>query len=767
MKKILSFILLIAISTTFYFNEYEKVFTNPNDYIFCNSGDGIKNYYAYAYHVKHDSTYFHFEGMNYPYGELTTFTDGQPAIANTVKFLTNFFPSLSSNSIGVINFLMIFSLIISAIFIYLILLKFKVNHWFAAFAAFSISLLSPQIFRTGGHITMAYSFFIPMTWYIFLLFTEKKNKFLVSSILLITSSVFFFIHPYLGFISILFIFAYWFVYFLYNKKELKVKSNYIYILMQVFLPILVFQLIIIFNDTHIERTSAPWGFFSYTATPKTVFIPITQPFNPYVHKICSLFNITFTQKWEGWAYIGLVGDIAILFTIITLIKRFIRRKKKAFVNIIPDKKMQYFLLAGTLLLLFSMAIPFRYAKWSLDFLPGLEQFRALGRFAWVFFYVATIYSVYLIDVYYKKSKKKIFPISLMILAVVLFYFEGKPYHTGTANSITKTKNLFLKENLDKPIQKALDKISPHDYQAIIPLPFYMIGSDVFGIDGTTKTHQLSQLFSYHTGLSLFGGSLSRTSAIEAKNATQLVSTDFYNKAIKKDLKSGKKILILYTKESLSFSEKQILDKSKIIYQNKKFSIGEISIEKLFKTNSLTEIEKFNSQKERMFFKDNFYTTDSNTVFVYEDFEKLKSNITYRGKGTYNGLQKDWNILKKIPANLLLLDKEYSFSFWFNNKNSRSNTHTILEEKDTTSGKNNWIHFQHLTKCREINGDWSMVELKFKPKKNHSYTILIKPKKKSKEKIYVDDLLVKPVDVDIYSIDEEKRELYKNNHLIKY
>ena len=46
-------------------------------------GDGYKAYHAIFYHVEHDSTYSHFEGMNYPYGEHVVPGACQPLLSNT------------------------------------------------------------------------------------------------------------------------------------------------------------------------------------------------------------------------------------------------------------------------------------------------------------------------------------------------------------------------------------------------------------------------------------------------------------------------------------------------------------------------------------------------------------------------------------------------------------------------------------------------------------------------------------------------------------
>lgn len=58
--------------------------------------------------------------MNYPYGEMVLFTGNQSAIANTIKFISENITDISLYTIGIVNLLMLFSIVIAALFIFLI-----------------------------------------------------------------------------------------------------------------------------------------------------------------------------------------------------------------------------------------------------------------------------------------------------------------------------------------------------------------------------------------------------------------------------------------------------------------------------------------------------------------------------------------------------------------------------------------------------------------------------------------------------------------------
>jgi hypothetical protein len=59
--------LLIVISFCIVVFFYHKIILAPNDVIFSEHRDGIKNYYTFYYHIVHDASYINFAGMNYPY----------------------------------------------------------------------------------------------------------------------------------------------------------------------------------------------------------------------------------------------------------------------------------------------------------------------------------------------------------------------------------------------------------------------------------------------------------------------------------------------------------------------------------------------------------------------------------------------------------------------------------------------------------------------------------------------------------------------------
>ena len=69
---------------------------DPNAFLFGESPDGFKNYMTTTWHVRHDSSYVHYGGMNYPYGEHVLFTDNQPILSAGMQWWSRHVDDLSA-----------------------------------------------------------------------------------------------------------------------------------------------------------------------------------------------------------------------------------------------------------------------------------------------------------------------------------------------------------------------------------------------------------------------------------------------------------------------------------------------------------------------------------------------------------------------------------------------------------------------------------------------------------------------------------------------
>ncbi len=768
-------IILILSSIVFVMSFYGDVVLSPNSYLFTDTGDGIKNYFTYASHIKNDSSYINSQIMNYPYGENFLFLDCQPLFTGIIKILSVPFPSIQNYSIGIINFLMIFSLVLSTFFLYLILLEFNVSRLFSVLGAFSIAVLAPQLFRVTGHLALSYSFFIPLSWYLFIKFSKSPNKLKWAFMLFLNNLSWYFVHAYLGMIAVSFmLLCFIFDFILFDGKKYKTLKQWINISLVVVLPFVFFWMFTIVTDHHVGRTDNPYGYLIYASNFESVFLPNYPPLRPFLDEFLKI-----EQNWEGLAYIGIGSILSIFLFVFFETVKFIKRKiKKESVKRIDQPLLVVALCSALILLFLSMGYPFKYKmEFLLDGVPIIKNFRGIGRFSWVFYYVVTVVSIYYVDIICNSKKNRVVYMFLGMLIPLSYVVEGIPYHREISNTIVNSSNLFDKNQLPQSFSNGLKYMVKDKYQAIIPLPFYHVGSENYARKAMDKICKISMILSYHSGLPLMGNHSARASLMESRNLLQLFSPNFYRKEVEKSIKSKKTFLIIYSNEELAEQENEILERSNLLYSNKDYSLYSISYDSLFNNTSRQEILNFERIKNKLYNNTVFLASSSDTSskIIYNSYENMPEKKSHSGVGAYIGMMCNYNLLGTIAPNVLKENTEYVASFWMYNagnnygQDALSSTALVQTKDEKNSAK--WIATTNPANSFVIDGAWSLVELTFKvTDKNDKVEVLLKGDDCSLKTVIIDDLLVREKYNDVYRVVKETNgqvgELFKNNHKIK-
>lgn len=762
-------IVLIALGFLFIFFFYGKIILHPNDYMFSTKGDGIKNYYTYADQITHGKDLMNFEGMNFPFGENILYTDCHPIFTVKLQALGQYFPFVKTHSIGILNFLLILGILLTLWVLYELLLELKFNRWLSLLFAFGITLLAPQIFRIGGHFALSYSVAIPLSWWLYL--RSNRGLWKWFTLLFFNNLFWLFIHAYLGIIVLVFllmmvVFASVIRKFRPAKPSILVKQ-----FASILLPIFIFLAITKLSDTHHGRTDNPSGFLLYNAELDDVFLPHSPPLRPLLDQ---LTHGVIKLQWEAWGYVGIVNTLlllALLLMLVISIKKIQTRNqlKKLFNN----QPLVVGLMASVVVLIFALGIPFRQFPVLLDYFSVVKQFRATGRFVWPFYFAYTIFGAYVIQAifnYFVDQKKKKTGIGLLILVLTINLVEGLPYHINTSNNISQNVNLFDQNQLDNSTKNALQAIHPQDYQAIISLPFFYQGSESFSRPRQDQAVTNSMVVSYHTGLPMVNANLTRTSVWESKNIVQLITPNYYPKAIKKDLPNKKPFLILYTKGKITPYEQLMLSKGTPIFENEKIELLSLNYDRLFEDESSNIHDHFEAILPQLTKKDGFYVTDSTAFIYYQDYENTLSDTTFRGKGSYRGIKKGKNTLAEFPPSTFEKDQEYHLSIWmYNGEKDALNLWFRLMVEEYDPIKDQWYTTTFFPEQAEvINEDWSLVEGSFKIRNpRNQIAIVTKGKENSKAKFHADDLLIRSKNVEIYRYEDQyTNRLFYNNHSIK-
>ncbi|MFT4679565.1 MAG: hypothetical protein ACI84C_001149 [Flavobacteriales bacterium] len=764
-------LLVVCLAVAFLFAFYGQVLLHPNDYSFSASGDGVKNYFTLVSYVDNNESATNFEGLNYPYGESMMFTDCHPIIAVGMRQLVNVFPWMGAYSVGLINFLMLFSFVVGAFFLWRLFRRLDVNPLLSVLGALAIMVLSPQIFRLEGHYALSYACALPITFYLLLNFVQDKHKLKSALFLSLNTLFWFFIHAYLGMIVGATLIAFGLVKIIVSVFGKGKFKGLLYYALATVLPILIFAGVSDLLDSHENRTDNPYGFFEYYADFDTVLLANHPPMNVHIDK----FLPNFTQTWEGWSYIGLTA-------IFCLFAFFYAKLKSKIGNVFHDKYVPIdpfvgqLVFASLIILVFSFGLPFRWGMQDqLDNFPVLKQFRSIGRFAWVFYFVINIGAIVFIQRVFHHlflARKQAFAFAIMLGAPALMVYEGWAYHVEISESIIKSDNLFDRRTPPDDLREALNFLKGQKYQAIIPMPFYNIGSENFQKEATENSYLKSMVMSYHANIPILGSYLTRTSLCESKKVMQLFSEPYYDKPIQQDIKSDFPFLIVHSRDVHHAHEERIRAMSTLIYDTLGVQLYSIEKEVLFSDKRKWEWQQSIALESEYCRRDGYVASDSTSFVLRETFDHLPSANTFRGKGAFVGKKSKYNYLCGIESGLLYHGEGYEISVWLYNQGEncgqdRLNNLDLVMRQVNADGSESFTTTKPMHSLT-IDGDWTKVDLFFAVEGDYKQLdFYLQGIGESEMDIVADEVFIRSQQCDWYKIDLQEFTLFKNNHKITH
>ena len=557
--------LLFICSFGIYFFYFNHLFFNVNSVLSSITGDSIKNYYTFLYHITNDDSMLHFSGMNFPFGEHVVYTDCQPLLTFFLRLL----PFTHQHLIGILHCLILLSLIITPLIINAIFLRLGVDKISSFFISLAVAILSPQIRRLDGHFALSYECIIPLAILFLLNFFQKDKKRKTALLIFFYNCSLFLIHPYLGFGTSVFSFLSILLFSLINSDRTQRLKNTALSILLGLAPIILFKLFMLLSDLHPNRTTEPDGIATLVANVASVFVPNFGPLQELLKHLIS----NAPQDYEGLSYVGAFTDLLVLFSIVLF--PFIIKKIK-----VNNGNVSLFLSAA-ILLLFSFGLHNQIFEILHIHTTLFNQFRTLGRFAWFFYYMLPIF---LIPILYHTLKdiivkKEYFAVVFRCFAVVFFiinFLEANSLLKFYSTLLFNDRNFFDSKLLNSVERQNIKNIREQNPQAIITLPNFFIGSEVYGRLGGDKSLIPAILYSYHAHTPICGTYLSRTSVSETEDGIELLN------AYKKDRKilaylSASPFLVINTNEMLLPDEERLLRKTNLFQHNDSLNIGYVKV----------------------------------------------------------------------------------------------------------------------------------------------------------------------------------------------
>lgn len=523
------------------------------------SEDLIKDVYTTTYHVAYDDGMAICNAMNYPYGEYYTFTGLHPLVAAPLQWLRDAGVQHTERAVlPLMNLLSLLSIVLCALFLFLLLRELKLPTWYAIIVSLLITLMSPQLQRIGAHMSLSYYCAIPMLLY----FTLKHLRSGCWAWALangMTMLWFGMCHPYyiIFFVAVILVET---VYIIVRRdsipwcKDKALGKISLSTMLQLLLPLCLFYLLTNVAMPAGERTSVPSGFFRYCGRIEGVLFPYGRT---YFFDDSELFA---SVQWEARNYVGVVAVVAMLLIVWRFFGNLFKKRFSALLRPTDSREVNLFLLVATLLMLYACGVPLNWLPRNvITYIGPLAQFRAGGRFVWLFVYVINIVAFYGLWRWMQSNatmlRKIVLFAALLIMAgeATAYNWRNKAWYNNSWPEWTDYDNQL-------PQNQWVNNIDTSKYQAILTLPVFNAGSEMVTLPSQDRMFVRSALLSMKTGLPLVCNESARSNIRQAWDCIALSRTAFDFLRLADSLPNEKPLLLAVTKEKnrLTDAERIIL-----------------------------------------------------------------------------------------------------------------------------------------------------------------------------------------------------------------
>jgi len=727
-------------------------------------GDGAKNNFTYLYQSMYGSGYW-FTGMNYPHGEHIVYTDGQPLLSVLLDHFKNVGPA---RALTIMWRLIDLSYVLAIIFIYLVLTHFRVGPFVAMVFAGLITVFSPQLFRIQGHYALAYTCIIPMIFYWMVLYHERV-RYRYCVYIFIAGCLTAFLHLYYIAMMLIWVIGYSIGYFIFTKAALLQKVKHVLPLIVSIIGIFaVVGIVMKLTDPVKDRPVSPYNSFYETCTRlRQIITSAHSPVWEYAKSKRLVYTLAIGG--EGYVYLGLVICFTIAFAAIAaLIKSF--REKKPDILVADSGFSPIWLFTALLALVIGMGIPFIWHTQWLDYLSVFRQFRSLGRFSWIFYHIIAVYSVIVIYHGYKilvAKRRFAAGVALLVFTIGLWSYEAKGYIDRSryiASCAMYNYEMIFSES-EQGWQSYLQdhNYKKDDFQAILSLPFYHVGTEKLWVGNSDWLNTLSTKAALQLHLPIVDVMMSRSSWSQAFKQVKIAAGPYADKPLLRDIPNGKPFLLLhFDEDTLNPDQKYLLSASDYIGHYSQCYVYACYPARIA-ANDKKNADSINAILPFMHGADT--SIGSKGSWYIDHFDTGRANEKLFGAGAYACINQDSNLIATIPVKPVGDSQQFEFSSgscWAN-KDPRS-PDMLLYSLDS-AGSIIDTTFVHTNKSVDNHGMWfRMSEYFYVHGRSRSLKCILLNKPGPSYKV-MDEMMLRPADATIISKDAGGRVMV-NNHLFK-
>lgn len=628
-------------------------------------GDGAKNIFSYLYHCMYGSGFI-MQGMNYPYGEHIVYTDGIPFLSVLQASMGNV---STGTALTVLWWSVGISYVISAVFLGKTLRRFGVNAWLAILFGVIIAIMTPQWLRMRAHHALSFNFVIPMLFYWSVAYVaDGKWKYWLWVIIM--GFVAGLIHPYFSGIILVWILLYVTGYFILSKDPWprKIWHSAPPMAAAVIAPGLV-MLVVKLTDHVGGRPSAPYiSNENYTR----IMDVMSSYFSPFWKAAVDHAILPYASTGgEGFSYPGLVPLVVLLAVVPVAYYR------KRYLPALPDategKQVPFmspvWVFMALVALVLSAGIPFR---WGMEWLKNIffifKQFRSMGRFAWIFYYISAVYAVVMVCRWHAEMKSRGYAMwanVLFALVVFVWGYEVKGY----VRSSRKLANL-ARYNYDQMFsvneENWHDFLTAHgrkadQFQAVLGLKYFNVGTDKIWVGDPGWLIALCARASLQLHLPMIDEMAARSSWDIAKKQVKLVAGPYAAKPMLDDLNNNKPFLLMdYNLGPLDPDQSSLLNASDFIGKFSDCRVYACYPDRIKRNDSIAE----ETARAAILYMSGDTCINCNSTWVVRHYDNHPNDSVLSGKGALPLIKEKDSIVATLPLYIPTDSVLYEFSCWF-------------------------------------------------------------------------------------------------------
>ena len=720
---------------------------HPNDHFVTAGGDAIQSYYVTAFYALHDVGN-HFSGMNYPKGEHINYLNMQPLLAIMMGWLQRHGVPTGRYTVAITNLLALSSLVITPVVLYAILRRTRLPVLYAGVLALIIGFMAPQVLRLDSHLSLSYAWFVPMLWYLLIRIQEAPRAWRWYAWFVLAALLMGAVMPY--YLAVGGFFALGHVLVL-AWQEPRWRPWLGRLVLVALLPLLLYRAYLWATDPVTDRPPNPYGLLVYVARPATIFTPAIGPLHEWWQQHWP--NEHQGEAYEGTAYVGLVVGaalaVSVLLSVVALARH--RRWRRLGRPALP-LHLRTGLWAGTLLLLFSFGIPFIWHRfdWVTDHAGPVKQFRSLGRFTWSFYYVATVYTAYCLYrlTRYLRRRPRLAPLATVGLPVLLLLWatDAGLQVAAKAKQITADTGAddFLNPHANLAARLTWTGRRASEFQAILPLPYFNIGTDKVDLGGGGQTTYQAYSTAAVTGLPLLASYIPRGSVSQAMLHVQLLSSPLVPKELLAQFPNNKPLLLVVTSDGLSESEQRLVRLSHRILEAPEGMLYELPIAALAATSRVRERARADSLWPTLPAGPAGRRATTPAGVLYSGFDHAADRRGRLAAGAFYEPKNTFSTLYEGPLPLPADTGRYEAAAWINSKMAYGFGNMQIDLYDAQNQR-----IDHQTAdgrlITEVLGDWVRIAVPFRrtPQAVRMRVLY------DNHDLLADDLLIRPLNTDVY------------------